>query len=135
MSHIVAPAALSTTALVANQASILLTLKEPLAKPYCVSADNQPSFSLTYSVSNSKLIGTTAFVDIQAKLTIISPTKCKPATVQVFTETFTVAFQGQSAVPTSVTVTSLGRDSRPSDVSCCIANSFTVNDSLTVLIS
>ena len=46
-----------------------------------------------------------------------------------------IAFQGQSAVPATVTLTNVGRDQFGSDVKCGCAHSYTINDSVTVSIA
>ncbi|WP_289191577.1 hypothetical protein [Bacteroides acidifaciens] len=66
---------------------------------------------------------------------MVVPTGCCGAHTQVFTETFVVAFQGYSSLPTSVTVTNLGRDIQPSCIRCGCAYGVTVNDSLQITIA
>lgn len=123
---------------VANQLAVLATYKEPLCWKFSVNATNQPQVVVTYQTGTPKLVETTVFVPITARITITTPSNncgCNPH-VQVFSEQFEVAFQGQTAVPTAVTVDVVGTDRFGSCVNACgIANSYTVNDSLTVTIT
>ena len=45
----ISPVGLATTALVANQVSVLATYNEKLCRPYCVNGSVQPQTSITYS--------------------------------------------------------------------------------------
>lgn len=123
---------------VANQLAVLATYKEPICWKFSVNATNQPQVVVTYQTGTPKLVETTVFVPITAKITITTPSNrcgCNPH-VQVFAEQFEVAFQGQSAVPAAVTVDVVGTDRFGSCVNACgIANAYTVNDSLTVTIT
>lgn len=135
MSHVISPVALATTALVANQVSLQVAYTEKLIRPYCVNGSSEPSYTLVYTTGTPKLEQSTVFVPVQVKITLVSPNKCRDANVQVVTENFMLAFQGQTAVPTSVTITSVGRISTPSAVKCCSASEFTIYDSLTATIA
>ena len=119
---------------VANQLSILATYKEKLCHPFCITSSVQPLATLEYTTGTPSLNGTTVFVPITARLTIVTGSGCNAKT-QLFTEQFYVAFQGQTALPTSVTVTSVGRLQGGSCVKCGCAYSYSINDSLTITIA
>ena len=118
----------------ANQLRTLAVFKERLCKAYCVDSTVQPQTTLTYRNVTPRLVGTTIFIPITATISVVVPDGCCNARTQVFTDTFVVAFQGYSGLPTSVTITSLGRDIQPSCVNCGCAHGVTVNDSLLVTI-
>lgn len=118
----------------ANQLPLLAVMKEKLCKSYCVDSTVQPQTTLTYKNGTPRLVGTTIFIPITATISVVVPSGCFNAHTQVFTETFVVAFQGYSSLPTSVTVTNLGRDIQPSCVRCGCAQGVTVNDSLLITI-
>lgn len=124
----------ANVATVANQLRLLAVFKEKLCKAYCVDSTVQPQTTLTYKNGTPRLVGTTIFIPITATISVVVPTGCCNASTQIFTETFVVAFQGYSGLPTSVTVTNLGRDIQPSCVRCGCAHGVTVNDSLQITI-
>lgn len=128
------PVGLSTTALVANQLSLLVTLKEKLCKPFCINSTVQPQVSVAYTPGTAVLNGTTVFVPITAVITIVTPGRCN-STTRLYTENFTVAFQGQTALPTAVTINNVGRQMGGSCITCGKAHSYTINDSLTITIT
>lgn len=119
---------------VANQLSILATYKEKLCHSFCITSSVQPLATLEYTTGTPSLNGTTVFVPVTARLTIVTGSGCNAKT-QLFTEQFYVAFQGQTALPTSVTVTSVGRLQGGSCVKCGCAYSYSINDSLTITIA
>lgn len=119
---------------VANQLSVLATYKEKLCHPFCITSSVQPLATLEYTTGTPSLNGTTVFVPVTARLTIVTGSGCNAKT-QLFTEQFYVAFQGQTALPTSVTVTSVGRLQGGSCVRCGCAYSYSINDSLTITIA
>lgn len=119
----------------ANQLRVLAVFKEKLCKAYCVDSTVQPQTTLTYKNGTPRLVGTTIFIPITATISVVVPNGCCNANTQIFTETFVVAFQGYSGLPTTVTVTNLGRDVQPSCVRCGCAHGVTVNDSLLVAIT
>lgn len=129
------PVGLSTTALVANQLSLLVTIKEKLCRPFCVENTVQPQVSVEYTPGTAVLNGTTVFVPITAVVTVITPSGRCNATTKLYTENFTVAFQGQTELPTAVTITNVGRTSGGSCITCGKAHSYTINDSLTISIT
>ena len=122
---------------VANQLSIMATYKEKLCRPFCIDSTIKPQVSVVYTTGTPRLNETTVFIPIQTVITVVTQAnKCGcNAHTQLFTEEFVVAFQGQTAVPTNVTLTNVGRDSFGSNVNCGCAHSYTINDSLTIAIT
>lgn len=120
---------------VANQASLLATFREKLCQPYCIDSSIQPSATVVYSSGTPILNDTTVFVPITARITIVTPGCGCNAKTQLFTEQFYVAFQGQTAIPTAVTITSVGRVQGGANVECGCAHAYSINDSLTVTIA
>ncbi len=119
----------------ANQLRLLAVFKEKLCRAYCVDSTVQPQTTVTYKNGTPRLVGTTIYIPITATISVVVPTGCCNASTQVFTETFVVAFQGYSGLPTTLTVTNLGRDIQPSCVKCGCAHGVTVNDSLLITIT
>lgn len=120
---------------VANQVSMLATFKEKLCRPFCIDSTVQPQVTVTYTYSTPRLVGTTVFVPITAVITIVTPSNCCEARTRLFTENFVAAFQGRTAVPTTVTITSVGKTQGGSCIKCGKAYSYTINDSLTIAIA
>ena len=120
---------------VANQVSLLATFREKLCQPFCIDSSVQPSATVVYSSGTPILNGTTVFVPITARITIVTPGCGCNAKTQLFTEQFYVAFQGRTALPTSVTITSVGRVKGGACVTCGCAHAYSINDSLTVTIA
>lgn len=122
---------------VANQLSIMATYKEKLCRPFCIDSTIKPQVSVVYTTGTPRLNETTVFIPIQTVITVVTQAnKCGcNAHTQLFTEEFVVAFQGQTAVPTNVTLINVGRDSYGSNVNCGCAHSYTINDSLTITIT
>lgn len=84
-----------------------------------------------------RLVETTVFIPVKAVITVVTQNSqcgCNAHT-QLFTENFVVAFQGQTALPTAVTLTNVGRDQFGSNINCGCAFSYTINDSLTLAIT
>lgn len=126
----------ASVAPVANQLRVLAVFKEKLCRAYCVDSTVQPQTTLVYKVGTTRLVGTTIFVPITAAITVVTPGGCCNANTQIFTETFVLAFQGYSGLPTvGPTITSLGRDVQPSCVKCGCAHGVTVNDSLLITLT
>lgn len=119
---------------VANQLSVLATFREKLCHPFCIDSSVQPLATLVYSTGTPVLNGTTVFVPVTARITIVTGSGCNTKT-QLFTEQFYVAFQGQTAVPTSVVITSVGRVQGGACVQCGCAHAYSINDSLTIAIT
>lgn len=122
---------------VANRLDFMATFKEKLCHPFCVDSTIQPQVSVTYTTGTSRLVGTTVFVPVKAIITIVTQTNrcgCNAST-RLITENFVLAFQGQTALPASVTLTSNGRDEFGSNVNCGCAHTYTINDSLSLVIT
>lgn len=136
MAVTVSPVGLAATS-VNNVAAIMATYKEKLCKPYCTDSTIQPQLSVVYTTGTARLNESTVFVPITATITIVTQTnKCGcNAHTQLFTENFVVAFQGQTALPTSVTLANIGRDAFGSNVNCGRAYSYTINDSITITLA
>ena len=120
---------------VPNQVSLLATFKEKLCRPFCIDSTVQPQVSVVYTRDNATLVGSTVFVPITAVITVVTPGCGCKATTQLFTEKFVAAFQGRTALPTAVTITSVGRIQGGSCVKCGKAFGYTVNDSLTIALT
>lgn len=120
----------------ANQLRVLAVFKEKTCRPYCIDSTRQPQTTLTYKVGTTRLVGTTLYIPVTATTTIVNPGCCCNATTQIETDTFVLAFQGYSGLPTvGPTITSLGRDVQPDKVKCGCAYGVTVNDSLLVTLT
>ena len=122
---------------VANTAAFMATYKERLCRPFCIDSTIQPQVSVVYTTGTPRLVDTTVFVPVKAVITIVTQgNRCGcNASTRLITENFVIAFQGQTALPTAVTLTNLGRDQFGSDISCGCAQSYTINDSLTLAIT
>lgn len=121
---------------VANQLSEMVTFKEPFCNPFCIANSNQPSATVKYSVGQPVLNGTTVFVPITAYIQITVPKECCGSKVIPYTEHFTVAFQGQTALPTTTPVVeSVGTQQSLACVKNGAANAYVINDSITVTIT
>ena len=120
---------------VPNQVSFLATFKEKLCKPFCVTSTVQPQVTITYTTGTPRLVGTTVFVPITAVISIVTQDCCKCALSKLYTETFYAAFQGRTALPTNVTLTSVGRISEGVRVKCGKAYSYRISDSLVVTLT
>jgi hypothetical protein len=120
---------------VANQLSFEVTFKERLCRPFCITSTIQPQVSITYTVGTPTLNVSTVFIPITAVMTVVTQSGCGcEAHTQLFTENFTIAFQGQTAIPKSITLNPVGRVKGGSCIVCGKAHGYTVNDSLTVAI-
>lgn len=120
---------------VANSVSFLATFKERLCRCVCVTSTNQPQATVTYRNETPVLNGTTVFVPIVATITIVTPNACRcEAETQVINERFVVAFQGQTTLPASVTITPSGLTQGLIKVICGKSNCFAINSSLVVSI-
>lgn len=120
---------------VANRLAVLATFRERLCRPFCVDSSIQPQVTVSYTTGTPVLNGTTVFVPVIAVMTVVVPGCGCRAVSQLFTERFTVAFQGQTVTPSSVTITSVGRRQGGTDVQCGKAHTYTLNDSLAIVIA
>ena len=122
---------------VANELAFMATYKEKLCRPFCVDSTIQPQVSVVYTTGTPRLVETTVFVPVKAVITVVTQNSqcgCNAHT-QLFTENFVVAFQGQTTLPTAVTLTNVGRDQFGSNINCGCAFAYTINDSLTLAIT
>jgi len=131
----ISPVGLATASGVANQVSLLATCRERLCRAICTDSTLQPQVTIVYTYDTPLLVSGTVFVPVTATITIVTPGCGCNATTQLFTEKFMVAFQGQTAVPTSVTIAEVGRRQMLSNLTCGKARSVTLYDSLTVTIA
>lgn len=130
----VSPVGLAAAA-VANQLPLLVNYKEKLCRAICVNSTVQPMVTIVYTHGTPILSNSTVFVPITAVITIVTPGCGCKATTQLFTEKFVAAFQGQTAVPTTITITTVGRKQELSNLTCGRAHSVTIDDSITVTIA
>ena len=79
--------------------------------------------------------GNTVFVPIVATITLVTPGCGCNANTQVINERFMVAFQGQTAIPTAVTVTSEGIEQSLIKIVCGRSNCYAINQSIAVTIT
>lgn len=133
MSVSISPVGLATTALTADQLSAMITFREKLCKSVCSvmgSANNIP-VTIQYTSGTPILSGSTVFVPITATINIPQFNRCGcNNNGQQITEHFDVAFQGQTALPTTTpTINSVGR------VVHAQGNCMLINDSITVSIA
>lgn len=129
MSVSLSPVGLATTALTADQLSTMVTFREKLCKSVCSmmgSASNIP-VTIQYTSGTPILSGSTVFVPITATINIPQFNNCGcNNNGQKITEHFDVSFQGQTALPASVNIASVGR------VVHAQGNCMLINDSITV---
>lgn len=122
----------------ANVLDVLVTLKERLCHAYSVNASTQATANVEFTAGTPEFNGTTVFVPITAQGTITTPSRncgCNP-NVEVFTEKFYVAFVGQTANATAVTIVVDGERNVPSNIdSCGCAHSFVLDTALTITIT
>lgn len=124
-----------TTAQVPNRVSLLATFHERLCRCVCESSTNQPEAFVTYTNEIPIFSGTTVFVPILARITIVTPGCGCAAVPQVITERFVAAFQEQTGTPQSVTIATEGLTSELDNVKCGKSNCLAVYSSLTVTIT
>lgn len=132
---IVSPVGTSAATVPSNQLNCLVTFKEKLCKSFCINSTVQPQVTVNYTKGEAQLIESTIFVPITATITITIPGNCCKTQTQLFTEQFVAAFQENTALPTSVTINSLGSLRKGSCVKCGKAHSYTINDSLQIVVA
>lgn len=120
---------------VANSVSLLATYKEKLCRHVCSASTNQPEASVSYRTETPVLNGTAVFVPVVATVTIVTPGCGCSAVTQVISERFMVAFQGQTALPSAVSVTQEGQTQGLAKVVCGKSNCYAVNDLIAVTIT
>lgn len=121
---------------VANQLSEMVTFKMRLCKPFPIANSNQPNASVRYEVGQPTLNGTTVFVPITAFIQLLVPgNNCCGAEIIPYTARFTVAFQGRTTLPTTTpAIESVGTQQSLACVNNGNANSYVINDSITISI-
>lgn len=135
MSVFLSPVGLASAA-VANSLNVLVTFKEKLCRCVCATSTNQPNATVTYRNETPILNGATVFVPIVATVTIITPNNCGcGAATQTITERFYVAFFGQTALPTAVTITQEGMTQGLIKIVCDKSNCYAINEGLTITIT
>ena len=121
---------------VANSLNVLATYKEKLCRCVCSTSTDQPTATVTYKYETPVLQGATVFVPIVATITIVTPNACRcTAETQVITERFTVAFFGQTALPSAVTITQEGLTQGLYKIVCGKSNCYAIHEGLTVTIT
>lgn len=120
---------------VANQLALQINFREKLCRPFCIDSSVQPFATVAYTAGQAILNGTTVFVPITARISIVLPNCGCGAKTQLFTEQLYVAFQGQTALPTAVEIASLGMVQNGADIHCGKACTYSINDSITVTIT
>ena len=134
MSVFLSPVGLAA-APVANRLSVQATYKEKLCKTVCAISSNQPRATVEYRNDTPVLNGSTVFIPIVATVTLTTPGCNCQAITQVITERFVVSFQGQTALPASVAITSEGQVQGLIKVVCGKSNCYAINDSISVTIT
>lgn len=135
MAVFLSPVGLASAA-VANSLSVLATFKEKLCRCVCATSTNQPHATIAYRHETPILNGTTVFVPIVATVTIVTPNNCScGAVTQTITERFVVAFFGQTALPTNVSITEEGETQGLIKIVCDKSNCFAINSALTITIT
>ena len=120
---------------VPNRLSVLATFREKLCRFVCNNSTNQPEAFVSYTNETPILNGTSLFIPIVARVTIVSPGCGCEAIPQVYTERFMVAFQDYTALPTAVTITSEGTMQGLTNVRCGKSNCYAIYDSIAITIT
>lgn len=124
-----------STAQIPNRVSLLATFKELLCRRVCKNSTNQPESFVTYNYETPIFNGTTVFVPVVARVTIVTPGCGCEAITQVITEKFMVDFQEQTGLPTSVVITTEGQTQGLANVSCGSSKCLAIYSSITVTIT
>lgn len=119
----------------ANTVALLATFKEKLCRVVCATSTNQPQATVTYRYEQPVLNGNTVFVPIVATVTLVTPGCGCNAQTQVINERFVVAFEGQTALPTTVTINQEGTVQGLVKVVCGKSGCYAVNSALSVAIT
>ena len=113
-------------------------LTERLCKPWCVNASIQPTVDVTYSIDSTNVVGTTLYAVVKAQGTVIYVPKCGNAccpSQKVFTEYFTVGFQGANSAST-VAITQSAGITQPAFVNCYnVACGFSALNTVTITVT
>lgn len=115
-------------AAVVNELALLVNIKERLCRvPYCKRCyDTSVQLTTEYSAGTPVLKDSSVFVPITAIVSAITSGTCNRANTQTFKETFVVTFQGQTALPSSVTIENLGSIQDSDRCEASISDSITV---------
>lgn len=123
------------TAPVANSVSFLATFKEKLCRSVCSNSSNLPQAVVSLRNEAPIINDNTVFVPIVATITLVTPGCGCNANTQIINERFMVAFQGQTAIPTAITVTSEGIEQGLIKIVCGRSNCYAINQSIAVTIT
>lgn len=135
MAITISPVGLSGAA-TANELAFMAVINERFCNyTYCTDSTNQPQVVAQFTAGTARLEGTTLFVPIKATVQVELPSCCNNAITKLYNENFVVAFQGVSALPTAITIATLGQDVQPAYVNCGHAHGITIYNSLTVTIT
>lgn len=114
-------------AAVVNELALLVNIKERLCRvPYCKRCDTSVQLNTEYSAGTPVLKDSSVFVPITAIVSAITSGTCNRANTQTFRETFVVVFQGQTALPSSVTIENLGSIQDSDRCEASISDSITI---------
>lgn len=124
----------SNVAPAANELRVLAIYKESLCDSYC--ANNLPQVTIDYTNGTPTLQGLTVFVPITAKISVVTASKCGCAKTTLRTETYMVAFEGYTSLPSGITISNQGRMIQASQV-CCNnrTNKVTIYDALNIVLT
>lgn len=134
MSVYINPIGVATAAAV-NTIPFMAIFKERLCNGICNNSDIATQVNVSYEVGTATLKGTTVFVPITATISVIYSNCNSNAITKSYSERFVLAFQGQTALPTSVTLTRNGQYNQFLDVRCGKAYRINVNDSVLAILT
>lgn len=102
------PSGSATSAQTANQLGLTVSFLERYRKPRRCSKSKPIQTTVTYSVGDLSLNGTTLFVPVIATVTAVYLLQSGGTASKTFVETFTISFQNQDALTSGATVTKYG---------------------------
>lgn len=120
---------------VANQLPLQLNFREKLCQPYCIDSSVQPFATVEYTPGQAILNGTTVFIPITARISLVLPNCGCGAKTKLYTEQFYATFQGQTALPTAVTITPEGIIQNGANVVCGKAYAYSINQVINITIT
>ena len=131
----IATTAISTATGTASQ-EFAGVVNEKLCRKVCVNQNIQPSMSITYSVEDTKTVGTTTFVRLKATGVITYVPKgcngCQTLT-QSFTEYTTIIFSNSAATTAPTILLNQGTShGYLTNVCCLTANNYEIATDVTV---
>lgn len=129
----VKPAGLSS-AQTANQVSLTVSYLEKYRRPNRCKTSTPIQVTITYSTGETKYSGKSLFVPVIATITAVHTRLDGTTTMKTFAETFDVAFQGEDISTNTATITTLGKTSSTSTVSCGLI-SLAVSDSVLISVA